>query len=109
MLLARACDACVFRGSVSRPRAHWDEFKYPPAVHRPVPIDFGQVAQSLMNGLAWGLGFSICFAIGLTYSVLAILGHPTLRKIASAAGKFGSGSRGWLGEILDFLKPPQQK
>jgi len=51
-------------------------------------------AQVFLDGIAWGAGFSIPVFVGITWSVLKILSHPTIRHIAKAAANMTSGEGG---------------
>lgn len=72
-------------------------------------IDWNAVAQSLVEGAAWGTGFAIPFFVGITWMVLKILSHPSVRNIAKAAGKLGEKGDVWTELIrggFSLLKPP---
>jgi len=56
---------------------------------------------NFVYGLEFGAGFTIVFAIGLTYAVLALLAHPTLRKFATALDRIARKLEGSGGGILD--------
>jgi hypothetical protein len=71
--------------------------------------DWGQVSQSFFDGGAWGIGFAIPFFVGITYAILRILSHPTIRQLARAAAKMGES--GWAGvakEVIGFFRQPPQ-
>lgn len=56
-------------------------------------IDWTQVTQSALDGMGWGIGFAVPFFVGITWAILRILSHPTVRQIARAADKLsGKGS-----------------
>jgi hypothetical protein len=62
-------------------------------------VDTAGLTQILLDGMAWGAGFAIPFFIGITWAILKILSHPTVRSIARAADKL-SGGRGGIWETL---------
>lgn len=79
--------------------------------------DWSAVSQSFFNGLLWGAGFALPMFIGLTWAILRILSHPTIRSIARAADKLSGGQTGFwdklgsmalsgLGGFLSGGKPP---
>ena len=57
-------------------------------------IDWNAAEQSLVNGLAWGIGFSVTVVTAITWAALKVLSHPTVRKLSNAADKLSSGG-GW--------------
>jgi hypothetical protein len=74
-------------------------------------IDWNSVENSLMQGFAWGFGFTVCFAIGLTYAWIAMMNHPTVKRIAGFLSKGKDGD--WLSTLITegarLFKPPEQK
>ena len=75
-------------------------------------IDWTSVGNSFLLGMAWGTGFVIPFFVGLTWAILKILSHPSVRQIARAADKLsGKGGVGEqiIGGIFSFLKGGEQK
>jgi hypothetical protein len=57
-----------------------------------MPIDWNAAGQSLLDGFLWGTGFAVPFFVGITYAILKILSHPTIRNLSRAAAKLGGES-----------------
>jgi len=64
-----------------------------------VSVDSGQLVQNLLNGMMWGTGFAIPFFVGITWAILKILSHPTVRSIARAADKLSGKGGGGLADV----------
>lgn len=76
-------------------------------------VDAGSLEDAFLSALMWGFGFGIAFFVPLTWAVLRILSHPTVRSIARAADKLSRGSGGmWesiIKEGLSFLRGGKQE
>jgi hypothetical protein len=75
-------------------------------------VDAQALEDAFLTALMWGFGFGVAFFVPLTWAVLRILSHPTVRSIARAADKLSKGGEGgiWgtlIKEGIGFLKGNQ--
>lgn len=74
-------------------------------------MDAAGLEDAFLTALMWGFGFGVAFFVPLTWAILRILSHPTVRAIARAADKLSKGNSGiWetiVKEGIGFLRGGQ--
>jgi len=64
-----------------------------------VTADANGITNQFLLGMAWGAGFAVPFFVGITWSILKVLSHPSVRALSRAADKL-SGAHGGALELI---------